>query len=122
MIFVALASISDLLMTLTYATSVGMMEMNPLARAFAQSGSPLGLIAWKLVTAGAGIGIFLWLRRSMFAELGSWAIALVMLALVIHWVQYNHGIQHETAALAVLEGNDSEFWIHFGQPMRLAER
>jgi len=122
MLFVAFASIADLLMTLTYATTIGMMEMNPLARMVMNSGSPLLIVLWKALTAGAGIAILIWLRRSLFAEIGSWLIAFVMLGLTVHWMLYNHQILLFADELALLQGNSSEFWISFAQPIRVADR
>jgi len=86
------------------------------------SGSPLLIVLWKALTAGAGIAILIWLRRSLFAEIGSWLIAFVMLGLTVHWMLYNHQILLFADELALLQGNSSEFWISFAQPIRVADR
>ncbi len=87
-------SIADLIMTLTYATSVGMVELNPLARAM-MTGGRYELIAWKLATVLLGTGILFCIRRTRGGEFGAWVCCLVLAALTFHWINYNR----EAAAL-----------------------
>ena len=48
LVAVAAMSLGDLIMTLTYAQSIGMVELNPLARFLMQSSSPVYIILYKL--------------------------------------------------------------------------
>src|SRR5258706_12723174 len=68
---VAILSLADLYMTLTHVMSFGMLEQNPVARMIMACGSPMALVAWKLVTVGFAIGVMYWLRRRPAAELGA---------------------------------------------------
>ncbi|MBL9000968.1 MAG: hypothetical protein JNK25_07515 [Phycisphaerae bacterium] len=105
-------SLADLVMTLTYATSVGMMEVNPIARAVMAGGSPWMLSLWKFATAGLGLGILFALRRVRKAEAASWMVCAVMTALTLHWMSFNHAVAHcadEYAALA--DGTDNPHWV-----------
>jgi hypothetical protein len=88
LIAVLAMSVADLIMTLTYATSVGMVELNPLARAM-MSGGQYELIAWKLATVLLGTGILFCIRRTCGGEFGAWFCCLVLAALTFHWINYN---------------------------------
>jgi hypothetical protein len=85
-------ALGDLMMTLTYVTSVGMVENNPLARAVMEQGSAALVVVWKMTTIALGLGILTWKRHSRAAEIGAWVVFAAMLALSIHWVNFNHAV------------------------------
>jgi len=98
-------SIADLIMTLTYATSVGMVELNPLARAM-MSGSTRELVVWKLATVLLGTGILFFIRRTRGGEFGAWVCALVLGALTCHWINYNREASLLTRELHIVSQAD----------------
>src|SRR5207253_1891873 len=53
----ALMCLGDLTLTMTYITSMGMVETNPIARAVMASNSPGFVVVWKLTTMALGLGI-----------------------------------------------------------------
>lgn len=84
-----LLGLGDLWMTLTYATNMGMLEANPLARVIMSTESPTAVIAWKLATTLVGLGILFHLRRTRHAEIGAWIVFAALTALTIHWLNYS---------------------------------
>lgn len=81
-------AMGDLWMTLTYASNMGMLEANPLARAIMTLNSPMAVVAWKLATTLLGLGILFRLRHTRHAEIGAWVVFAALAALSIHWLQY----------------------------------
>ena len=111
MTIVAGVSAIDLALTLTYATTIGMMEVNPLARAVMRLGSPLLVVLWKLVTAGFGIGTLLYFRKNRYAEVASWVCFIAMIMLLAHWLEFNHSVLSYADDIAVLSGGDFPCWV-----------
>lgn len=108
---VILISIADLVMTLTYAMSVGMMEVNPIAHAIMTSGSPLLVVLWKTATAGLGISILYRTRSTRFSEGATWICFLGMVMLLAHWISFNNQIVHCADEVSALGGSDVPNWV-----------
>jgi len=87
-----LMCMADLALTLTFVTSIGMVEANPLARSVMEHGSPLLIVLWKLATVVLGLGILFWARRNKGAEVGTWVCFAAMAALSIHWLSYTGAV------------------------------
>ncbi|MBI1189304.1 MAG: hypothetical protein GC200_01295 [Tepidisphaera sp.] len=81
-------ALGDLWMTLAFASNMGMLEANPIARLVMGMGSTAGIIAWKLATTLLGLGILYHLRHTRHAEIGAWVVFGVLTALSIHWLNY----------------------------------
>lgn len=112
---VALMSIADLALTLTYVTSAGMAERNPIARAVMNSNQPGLLIAWKLGTVLLACVILFVVRRKRSGELGAWVCAAILAWLSLHWVRYNAHVERlSPLELATLE-QMSEHWVAMGE-------
>ncbi len=106
-----LTSIADLLLTLTYARGVGMVELNPMARAIMAYGSPALLAAWKMgLVAGACMIIFIG-RRSRFTEVGAWIACAVMAMLTVHWLRYIHTAHELTPYLEEVSEHAGDRWV-----------
>lgn len=108
---VAMISIADLIMTLTYATSVGMIEMNPIAHAIMSTGSVWLVVLWKFATAGLGIAILCRFRRQRAAEIASWICFVGMVMLLIHWMSFNAQIVGYAEEIASLSGSGAPRWV-----------
>lgn len=89
--------LADLYATYTHASSVGMHEENPVGAYLIAAGSWAGLTLYKLGTIGLAVGLLLKVRRQRSAELAAWFICLVMVALTIHWHEYNHEMSTQLA-------------------------
>lgn len=106
--------IADLLCTLAYMTSVGMVELNPIAREMIRIGGAEQLIMFKLFTMALSSGIIFLIRRHPRAELCAWASFAIMLALMFHWVQYNRLAPTLTSEFSLLACSDTstiEGWV-----------
>lgn len=114
-IAIVLVSLADLALTLTFLTSVGMAEANPLARAVIGTGSVAAVVGFKLVLSAVAVGI-LWLaRRSHAGEMGAWAGALIMGWLLIRWDAY---ISQSHVFTVALQGNthvEDHRWVALGE-------
>lgn len=115
-------SATDLYLTVMYATTIGLPELNPLARTLLRHGSVLDLVLWKLGTVGLCAGILFRLRDRRSAEMGAW-IAFVALALLTwQWMAYakihesiavmNPGIDYRMAAA------HEPSWVEMGSGRR----
>lgn len=101
-----LMGITDLLCTILYMGSVGMIELNPLARLIASEGGADNLAAFKLCSMFASCGILYRLRRTKQAELAAWVCAAALTALMIHWVRYSEYAPGIAAAVHALEQHE----------------
>lgn len=103
---IIIMGLADLACTLSYMTTVGMIELNPLARLIAQEGGAPNLAAFKVCTIVACCGILFRLRRTRQAEIAAWLCVLVMAALMIHWMRYAQYGPHIAAATHAFEHYD----------------
>jgi len=102
---ITLLSLGDLYMTLTYATSSGMFESNPLARFIMSFGSPVLVASWKLGSMLLACSIFYWARRSRYAEMGVWGCTLVLAWLTFHWGAYMDQVEVIKQDVALVSGH-----------------
>jgi len=84
-----LMGLADLQLTLTYMRSVGMIELNPLARAMVDLGGAPQLIRFKLLSIALSAGLLYLMRRHSIAERCAWLSCAALLFLTFHWVRYN---------------------------------
>lgn len=104
-------SFADLWMTLTYATTTGMMEMNPIAHFIMQTGSVAAISSWKLVTAGLGVLILYLTRTSKCCEFGAWVCFTGMILLMAHWSHFNANITTYSEEISYLAGTQAHQWV-----------
>ena len=104
---IALLSLGDLVMTLQVASSMGMVEVNPVARALMATGSPLFVVAWKCATVALACGILYHFRRAWAAQLGAWVGFLVLVWLTVHWAMFINEMGVHTSI---------ETWVNHGDP------
>lgn len=82
-------SLVDLDLTLLYSTTLGMVEINPIARMIMGLGSVWAIVAWKLFTAGTAVGLLYYTRRHLSGELGALVCLGAMVWLTGRWMNYN---------------------------------
>jgi hypothetical protein len=102
----ALMGVADLACTLAYMRSVGMIELNPIARHMIAVGGAQQLVVYKLFTIALTCGSIFLIREHRRAEVGAWMCAAIMLALTLHWVRYNRdapSLTHELSFIALSE-------------------
>jgi hypothetical protein len=84
---------ADLALTLNYITSIGMVELNPVARAVMSLGSTTAVVIWKVALTAFTVGVLFGLRRRAIAEVATWACATVMVLLSMHWLNFINEVQ-----------------------------
>ena len=87
---VVLLSLADLLLTISYLTSVGMSEGNPIALWLLQTtNSVWPLVFYKGLTVAICVTLLYRTRRKRQSELASWCAMLILVTLSIWWNQYS---------------------------------
>lgn len=114
MLAIVLMSVVDLLCTIIYMRTSGMVEMNPLARLMIAVGDLQQLVFFKLGTMVVCCGSLYLARRHARAEGAAWICTSVLLLLTVHWINYNQhvsGFTNDLAVLALSEGECEPRWI-----------
>jgi hypothetical protein len=107
----ALMCLGDLVLTLTYVTSMVMVETNPIARMVMANNSPTFVVLWKLSTMCLGLGILFWARRTRGAEIASWLCFFIMSALCVHWFGFTAAVSHLPSEYAAMASLDDPRWV-----------
>lgn len=114
LVAMTLMGVFDLLYTLTYIRTSGMLEANPLARQMIDIGGARQLILFKALTILLSVAAIIFIRRSPKAELSAWLCTAMMLTLTVHWLNYNREVSEFTRDMAVLAMSGGEFepmWV-----------
>ncbi len=92
-------SLFDLLLTLSYARSIGLIEANPIAAWIMREGSSAALIAWKVGSVGLAGCIIFAIRHRREGEWAAWVCAAILALLTAHWLNFGSEL-HTVTALA----------------------
>jgi hypothetical protein len=90
---ITIMAAADLALTLNYITSIGMVELNPVARAVMSLGSTGAVVIWKVALTAFTVGVLFVLRKRGIAEVATWACATVMVLLSMHWLNFINEVQ-----------------------------
>lgn len=90
-----IVSVADLVMTLKFVTSVGMIEANPIARWIMRYGDATGLTMFKMILTLASLGTIFYFRKRRSAEIAAWVAFVIMLALSLRWFNFVSAVQQE---------------------------
>ncbi|MHC4767786.1 MAG: DUF5658 family protein [Planctomycetota bacterium] len=86
---VVLLSLGDLLITITYLQSTGMLEANPIAGYIIRvTGSVSILTAYKALTVGICVGLLYRLRRLVEGEVAAWCAVSILAFMSFQWFHY----------------------------------
>lgn len=110
-IAIFLASLADLALTLTFLTSVGMAEANPIARAVIGTGSMAAVIGFKLGLSAVACGCLWAARHRSSGEIGAIIGTLVMGWLMVRWHDYIDNSHVFTAALDGRKHDYDHRWV-----------
>ena len=110
---IILMGLTDLALTLTYMRSIGMIEMNPLARLMISIGQTRQLVLFKLLTITVSVGCLIAMRHHRWAERAAWCAVVLLLGVMFHWVTYNNSLSSITNELTLLVSGEqhSELWV-----------
>lgn len=93
----AVLGLADLHLTVHHHMQMGMEELNPLG-AYLLGGGHIGaLVVFKLATMAVAIGMLLAVRAHPLGEASTWLAFGIMVALTLHWHQYNTELTHDFA-------------------------
>lgn len=112
----ALMGLADLAFTLTYMSSVGMAEANPLARAMIEIGGLPQLVRFKLFTIALSGGLLYLLRGHKAAERCAWACCAALVLLSLHWFNYTDKLTTLGAAIDPHLAALDERWVAIPSP------
>jgi len=107
-------SLVDLWLTLTFATSVGMLESNPVARAVMAMGCPNLLAVWKIACVGLACGFLFCARRSRWAEPAAWFCVVLLVWLTVRWTSYIGEMDQLTGLLGSAAMVGDPKWVVMG--------
>ncbi len=86
---IVLLSLGDLLITITYLQSTGMLEANPIAGLIIRvTGSVSILAAYKALTVGICVGLLYRLRRLVEGEVAAWCAVSILAFMSLQWYHY----------------------------------
>jgi hypothetical protein len=95
---VVLLSLGDLLITITYLQSTGMLEANPIAGYIIRvTGSVSILTAYKALTVFICVGLLYRLRRLVEGEVAAWCAVSILAFMSFQW--YHYARQFDTTDL-----------------------
>jgi len=124
LIGVVALSAADLLLTMSYLTSVGMSEANPIALWLLQATNSVWPLAiYKGFTVMVCVMLLYANRFKRQSELAAWCALLILVALSIWWNQYsryqpdlpvgeNHIVMIGDKFYAPFQGNPQNFDLH----------
>lgn len=105
------ASLSDLYLTVLFATHVGFAEANPLARLVMQHGDVAGVVLLKLLTLLPAVVVLLWKRTRPSAELGALVACAAMALLGTSWYQYVEHTPYFCEVIHLLTADVDHRWV-----------
>ncbi len=109
---IVVLSLADLVITLLYLKSRGMMEANPVAAwIIAHTGSGVLLTAYKVLTVAICVGLLFRLRRHVEGEIGAWCAVLILAVVSFHWYQYAREIDVLTDVELARQGAYGDDWL-----------
>ena len=101
---VVVLSLGDLLFTLLYLSTTGMIEANPIAAYLIRTThSWEALAVFKLATVGLCVALLYRVRRYPEGEFAAWGAATIMVMLTIHWNHYTDHHEDGGAAMSLAE-------------------
>jgi hypothetical protein len=98
---IVLLSFGDLLITVTYLRSTGMMEANPIAEYLIRLTGSLSVLAlYKAATVGICVGLLYRLRRHVEGEVAAWCAVSILAVMSLQWHHYAQQFDHADFELA----------------------
>jgi hypothetical protein len=87
---IVMLSVADLVLTISYLTTVGMSEGNPIAVWLLQTTNSVWALAmYKAITVTICVSLLYLTRFQRQSELAAWCAMLILVALSIWWNQYS---------------------------------
>lgn len=113
---VAILSVGDLLVTMIFLGSTGMVELNPLAAYMIRNQSAAGLVCFKLGSVLMSVSILLMIRHTRRGEIAAWIAACILVALMFHWSRYTEGAEAFANTRFLEMTQEMEEWVTMPVP------
>lgn len=111
---VVVMSLADLAFTLTFMTTTGLPEMNPVVRALATVCTEgTAIVLWKIGSVAVCVGLLFAVRNSRTGELGSLLAVMVLVWLTARWDTFIDTAYTLEPFLAEFQATDAE-WVMLG--------
>lgn len=110
---VALVSLADLYLTLSYLHNGGMSEGNPIARWVMSLGCPWLLAVWKIGLVAFTCGTLFAFKKRASAEIATWLCCFTMAWLTFQWSSYASNVDIERRENPQL--TEASSWVSFRQ-------
>lgn len=114
LVAVFLMSLADLDISMVYLRSVGMAEVNPVARYVMEWNQPWLLVLWKVASILFSCSVLFVARRLAAAEIAAWVCFIALAWLTCQWWAYTAEAHVLTPALSGLSGVDTARWVQMG--------
>lgn len=109
---ILLLSIGDLVATITHLQTIGMEEVNPIARMIIEvTRSAWGLIIYKMATVLICLALLYRLRLHRSGEVAAWCGLVILAVLSIYWGHYTSHTSDPATAHQILQATKSDKWI-----------
>jgi hypothetical protein len=111
---IVILSVADLVVTLAYARSGGMMEANPIALYLAKvTRSMWALAGYKFLTVGMCTAVLYRLRQYPISEVAAWAAVLILTAMSFMWHTYSKQVDTTAEMCLARGGTQNDHWLVF---------
>jgi hypothetical protein len=108
---IVLLSLGDLIITVTFLQSTGMMEANPIAGYIIRlTGSVSALTVYKALTVAICVGLLYRLRRHVEGEVAAWCAVAILALMSFQWHSYARHLDVTDVELAH-RSSLSEDWL-----------
>ncbi len=111
---VTILSLGDLIVTLTFLRSTGMVELNPLAAFVIRNQSIAGLIFFKVGSVLMSVSILTMIRHTRRGEIAAWVAASILVALTFHWSEYTDGANAFASTRFLEMTEEMDEWLRLG--------
>jgi hypothetical protein len=109
---IVLLSLADLVITLVFLRSTGMMEANPLAALVIRStGSSWSLACFKILTVTVCVALLFKLRLKLASEIAAWCGLAVLAFMSLQWHQYASHVDGVQGAMLATGSAAGEEWL-----------
>ena len=109
---VVVLSLADLLFTILYLRSTGMIEANPIAAFLIRSTQSWeALLVFKVATVALCVALLYRVRRYPEGEFAAWGAAAIMVLLTLHWSHYAEHADPGTAMTLSQNAQLRDVWL-----------
>jgi len=112
LIGIAVLSMADLVMTIAHLRTIGMIEVNPIARFVIEHGASSWLLSlYKCATVTICVALLYCARRFRIGECAAWMALGILVMLSITWGEYSRQVDNPETIRLAQAGMYGEEWM-----------